>query len=158
LSAGAFSTDPDRNAWLLNWFRIEGEVLEAIKLAIEACVLFCPKMCEYLKLLIGHSTPIFKRDAEGRKLLLHPAHSNAHDETTLRELLDGDGYACPVQRMPVRKYQDADAKADPLRAACQKCQAGKRIEERPVRRDDKLVILTIWVRRVDLPGSDDSIS
>src|SRR2546430_2962568 len=60
--------------------------------------------------------------------------------------------------MAVGQHQHTDAKRDLLGAARQEGQAGERVQERPVRRDDELVVLTVGVRGMNLPGRNHAIS
>src|SRR3989442_1157102 len=60
LGMDAFSPDPDGDAWLLDWFGIEGQVLETVELAMVACVLLRPQPRDDLELLIGHSSPVLE--------------------------------------------------------------------------------------------------
>src|SRR5712692_2438416 len=104
LRRAALSADPDRNARLLHRLGVEGQVLEAIKLAIVADVLLCPQAREDLELLICHAPTILERDAQRFKLLLHPADAYTHDQAAPGESLDGDSHACPVQGMAVWQH------------------------------------------------------
>src|SRR2546423_12640812 len=60
LGRGTFSSDPDRDARLLDRFGVEGQVLEAIELAVEAGMLFRSQARENLELLVGHATSILE--------------------------------------------------------------------------------------------------
>src|SRR5207248_3378739 len=48
-------------------------------------------------------------------------------------------------------------KCNLLGAACEECQAGERVQERPVRRNNEFVVLAIRVGGGNLPGCYDAI-
>ncbi len=63
MGLNAFTTNPDRDAGLLDWLGIESHVLEAVELAMIAYMFLCPQARDGLKLLIGHSSPVLEGDA-----------------------------------------------------------------------------------------------
>src|SRR5581483_3472004 len=157
LGGPALTTHPDRDARSLERLREERDVLEAMVLPLEGAPVVVPQGVEQSQLLVRPLEALREGDLQRFELLHHPAGADAENEAAARQMVDrGDGLG-PVERGPVGEHEHAHAEPDASRAAREVREAGERLEERPVGRDDELAARAVAVWSADLPGDDQAV-
>ena len=157
LGGRPFPAHPDRHPRLLERLGREADLGEAVVTPVPPRPLFPPDPVDQLELLVRHRPALFEGGGERVELLDHPADADAEDQAPSRQVVDGRGDLRPVERVAIRKHEDAHSQGDPLRAAGQVGQAGQRLEERRVRGHEEPPILVVRVGGVDPPGRDDPV-
>ena len=157
LGAGAFTAHPEGDARRLKRLGVERQLVEAVVAPLEARPLLRPEPVHQPELLVGQVAALLEGDPQGLELLHHPADPHAEEQTAFREVVDRGGNLSPVEGMAIGHDEDAHPEPDLLGAAGQEGEAGQRLQEGAIGRDDEAPLRAVRIDGLDLPGDDDAV-